>query len=520
MIARRNRVGLLGTCVLGVSALVVTVPAQPASAQMGGFGGGWAEIARPDFSRRDIVLMVDGLHLDETQRLILETLYDSYEEDFRAKADEFRERMDAMRDDMRPNEEREAVMRATREKFEAMREGMRAKREALEAEYNGEIPEEVEEKFREEVRATVDAMRNEMREQGRQWFQDATAQDMFGKLAPISEEWLRAKNHLRDQFIGDLNAQLTEDQAALWPSVDRLLRRTKSLERGRISGENADLFQIVRSLNLSTEQMEKLTPILNQYEIELDAALRKRDAYLDESRAEMLRAMQTMNSDDGIAIVEKQMKLRAEVRDVNDRYALSIQQELESPLAEKFRDEHRSRAYARVFEPTRMQRVFAAAAKLENLDPSVAEAIATMKTAYEQEIVAKNEALLEAVRKYEPEDAVRMSRRMAARFSGQQVADEPNPLEDAMEERAQIGERYRDQLTALLTEEQVALLPLRRDDDERGRWGGGEWRGAGQNGEWRGRRGGDDDDNNADRPRRRDRNRGNRQGGNNEPAAN
>jgi len=467
--------------VLGLCAAAAAGLAQPASAQMGGMGFG--EVMQPDFNRRDIVLIVDGLNLDETQKLILETLYDSYEQDFRAKGDEFRDRMNALREEAMPSEEREAMFRETREKFETAREGIRAKYEELQAQYeNGEIPEEVEEKFREEVRQHMNSMREEMREQGRSFFQDSTAQDMFGKLAPLSEEWLRAKNQLRDQFIADLNMQLTEDQVPNWPGVERMIRRTKSLQRGRISGESADLFQIVRSLNLEAEQTSTIQPILDQYEIDLDAKLKQRDEYLASSGADLLRAMQTSDAEDGIAVMEKQTKLRTQVRDVNDRYAMSIQEALESPLAEKFRDEFHVRAYPRVYEPTRMERVLTAAEGLEGLEPSIAEAVTEMKASYLAEVNAKNESLLTAVRKYEPEDAVRMARRMAARFTGQQYEEGEDMLRQAMDERSEIGERYRDQLTQLLTEEQVAMLPMGRGGRGEGR--GGDRFGPGGRGDW------------------------------------
>jgi len=130
-----------------------------------------------------------------------------------------------------------------------------------------------------------------------------------------------------------------------------------------------------------------------------------------------------------------------------------------------------------------------------------------MSAAYDAELNAKNASLLVAVRKHEPEDAVRMSRRMAARFTGQEVADEANPLEDAMNERSQIGERYLAQLSGLLTEDQLALLPMPREgDDRRGRWAGegqrGDWRGGPPGGDGERRRSGGDDDQREDRPRR------------------
>jgi len=503
VIARRSRTGL-GKVIVLCACAALTGAVQQASAQMGPMGG-FGEMMTPDFSRRDVVLMVEGLSLDETQRLVLETLIETYEEDFRAKGDEFRDRMNAMREEARPSEEREAQFRAARERFESFRDDIRAKREKLEEEHGGEIPEEIEEKFREEVRTQMEAMRTEMREQGRNFFQDEVALEMFGKLAPISEEWVRARNQLRDQFVADLQMQLNEEQAQRWPSTERLIRRTKALQRGRISGESADIFQIVRSLNLDPEQQNRIKPILDQYEVELDEALKARDAYMDSSRSEMLRAMQTQNAEDGVAVVERQTKLRAAVRDVNDRAALNIEQALESELGTRFRDEYLVRAYPMIYSPTRMERVFTAAAQLEGLEPTVLEAVTQMQVSYLEEIKAKNASLLETVRKHEPDQAVNMTRRFAARMQGQEAGEDTDPIREAMQERGQIGDRYRDQLTQLLTEEQVAMLPMPREGEGRGWRGEG---GGGPGGQWR--RGGDDDDD--DRPRRRD-GEGRRRGG-------
>lgn len=497
MFAQRLRMGLGKVIVLGLATLASAGIAQNASAQMGGFGG-FGEIMTPDFGRRDVTLIVDGLRLDETQRLVVETLLETYDADFRAKADEFRDRMNEMREEAMPSEEREAAMQEVRAKFEAARDEMQAKRAKLEEEYEGEIPEEVEEKFREEVRAQMEAMRNDMREQGRNFFRDTAAQDMFAKLAPLSDEWLAAKNRLRDQFVADLQLQLTDDQNNQWPTVERTIRRTKSLQRGRISGESADLFQIVRSLNLDAEQQAKVDPILKDYEIQLDSALKARDEYMDSSRSDMLRAMQTEDPNDGLEIVEKQTRLRAAVRDVNDNTALSIEQALAEPTNAKFHDEYLTRAYPRIFEPTRMERVFTAAQKLEGLEPSIVEALNTMQANYMAEMSVKNMSLLEVIRKNEPEQAVNMTRRFAARFNGQDVAEQDDPIRDAMQERDEISNRYRDQLTQLLTEEQVAMLPMPREGrGGRGQWGQG---GPGGPGDWRGNRGGNDDG--GDRPRR------------------
>ena len=53
----------------------------PASAQIGE-GTGLAEALNPEFFNRDIVIFVEGLGLDDTQRIIVEAMFDDYQDGF------------------------------------------------------------------------------------------------------------------------------------------------------------------------------------------------------------------------------------------------------------------------------------------------------------------------------------------------------------------------------------------------------------------------------------------------------
>ncbi len=54
------------------------------------FPGRFDALLRPEFSRRDVPLFREHLHLDETQMYVLEVLIDSYTEQFQAAVDDFR----------------------------------------------------------------------------------------------------------------------------------------------------------------------------------------------------------------------------------------------------------------------------------------------------------------------------------------------------------------------------------------------------------------------------------------------
>jgi hypothetical protein len=71
-----------------------TAPAQFGEA------AGIAEAMQPEYFSRDIVLFADGLNLDETQRLILESLFHDYTSEFDAGVAAMHERFEGMKDEL------------------------------------------------------------------------------------------------------------------------------------------------------------------------------------------------------------------------------------------------------------------------------------------------------------------------------------------------------------------------------------------------------------------------------------
>lgn len=56
-----------------------------------GLGGGFQDAFRPGFTARDVQMAIDSLKLDDTQRFILDTLFEDYNQEFRTGVDGFRQ---------------------------------------------------------------------------------------------------------------------------------------------------------------------------------------------------------------------------------------------------------------------------------------------------------------------------------------------------------------------------------------------------------------------------------------------
>ena len=130
------------------------------------------------------------------------------------------------------------------------------------------------------VRDKIENLRTEARET-----RDRT---LWGELMEARGDFEETSKQMETTLLADVQALLTPEQAESgWPRVVRERRREQSLPRGLMSGERVDVIALVKDLDLSQEQSAALADTLNQYELELDLALIKRDEAQDEFRQNM-----------------------------------------------------------------------------------------------------------------------------------------------------------------------------------------------------------------------------------------
>jgi hypothetical protein len=450
---------------------------------MGGMGRGMQDVRealQADFERSDIRIFVRQLNLTEDQSGVLETLYVDYEAQYKPEADAIMSSMGEIGRNMWASvmtPERRDQMRQTWESVQ---------KELQDAEAAGPMDEEARQAFiRERMQKASEKFAATMQTSGI----DAEVKAAMGQLLEKMEAWQTRKAQLRVNFTDSLKAVLDDDQLSQWDAFERFLNREKSLPRGRISGENVNLFLVVDDTRLPPEEFAKVEPLFNDYESRLDAALKARNSYIEESMPRLFRAMQDSDVDGATRIFKRQAELRSAVRDVNEEYRTAMVGALgESEWARTLDKAVLTSGWDRIYRQTTTDRMFDAAMKLEGLDPAVLQAVTELYGQYRQEIAPINDRLRTLARTEEPEQIVRDGERFVSMISqgvsgmmsgmgrgfggGGPGGEAESPSRKAMDDRGAVGERYQERLKALLTPEQFEKLPRGRDRGQGGGPGG------------------------------------------------
>ena len=278
---------------------------------------------------------------------------------------------------------------------------------------------------------------------------------VFGTI----NEWRVESRQLADQLMEDLEGLLNDQQLEYWGSFNRKLFRLKYIKNGQLPGEKLDLLNDVRDLDLGADMTLLLQPWLDEYEQQLDAALHRREEYMQTSQTALIEAIQEENYNVGIEVAARQVALRKGVRDVNEQYTLTIAAALPDEVGQKFIESIRSRTYPRVYRRTPAMRVFDAALELEDLDSAMLEAINEIRLAYLSEVDVFNTHLVQMIRDFKPLEIKSKVEQAAARLGGGKTNRLTDPTRAEFTKRSAISRRYIDQLKSLLTAEQFASLP-------------------------------------------------------------
>jgi hypothetical protein len=272
-------------------------------------------------------------------------------------------------------------------------------------------------------------------------------------------DWGAEKNLLGQQFLGNVEVVLTEDQLVQWPSVQRRLYRERHLHRGRLSGESTNLLDAVRDLNLDARLTAQLQPVLEAYEIALDQALRMRDEPLVGKDNPVLLALEEEDYQKRLNALHQQIQRQVQVRNVNDQYIEQIATAMPEDVAVRFRAAALDRAYPRIYRETPVQRIFKAARDLDDLTPEIMIAIIQLEAGYLSELSSINHHLLAALRSYEPQEAQDRAQDFARRMANQPVEPKADPTRELFAAREELNRKYVRLLKDLLTEDQFAKLP-------------------------------------------------------------
>lgn len=277
-------------------------------------------------------------------------------------------------------------------------------------------------------------------------------------FAPIRQQLVERKR-LGEQFMQNLKVVLSEEQMAYWPAFERRLFREKNLNKGRLSGESVNLLDAIRDAQLDEKTAQNIAPLLEEYEIALDGALRAREASTVTPENKMMMAMEGSDINEQLAEQKRQMSLRLGVRNVNDNFIERIGAALPERFGAAFRQSALDRAYPRVYRETPVQRIMDAADALEGLEPDVKKQIGEMHASFLTDLANVNKELLDSLRAYEPEE-VRYRAESFARKNQNQPTEPPNDVtRPKFQNRDEMSRQYVRRLKDLLTAEQFEQLP-------------------------------------------------------------
>lgn len=452
--------------------------------RMGGMGGLTRQFTarmEPDFMKRDVPIIQEQLKLDDGQVTVVETFVTDYTEAFEPLAEETRT---AMQDSFR------SIMQgfmggAMQERMRDLFEGVQKDMEQLQQENGGaEVDPEVRRKLFQE---RVDKLQQEMTAERAANGQDAEQRRLMQEIVDASNAFLTKKIALRKELVEGVKGVLRPDQAAGWDAFERFLRRERAMGNGILSAEGTNLIFVLDDAGLSQAGVDATKAILDNYELQLDGALKTRDEFLESSEPRLLKAMLDANTQESTRIVDQQLSMRKAVRDVNERFRTEITQALPAEDGATFNLAALKAGFQRTFNTTPTQRMFTEAQKIEGLSAETVAAIVDLSSQYERELMAVNDRIVAATKKQEVERTKEdMERGMSmmngtgswSSFMGRggfRGGDDgqPDPVRDAFDDRAKLAESYQDRLKALLTPEQFDSLPKGNDRGGRGGPGGG-----------------------------------------------
>lgn len=313
-------------------------------------------------------------------------------------------------------------------------------------------------------------------DKAREAFREDNDPSVWDSVRKANEALTARRTQLDKELMENLQAVCNDEQKAKWPKFERTQRRELGLERGAfLSGERVNLIAIVEKLELSTEVKGAVTPILDQYEADLDVQLQARGKVQEELQKDAqaifgnmrgFRDIQNLDTKKIDELISKGRDASVRVREVNKRYAAQVGSALPADKKSAFEAEVQKQSFPDVYRQTRTARSLDAAIGFGDLTADQKSQIEALRTKYTGELASANEKLAEATAKGEMEMT---AEKMMNMFGGNQ----DDPVQQARTKKRELGRSTDDSLKSILTEEQVKRLPADDNADGGGRGRGG-----------------------------------------------
>lgn len=317
------------------------------------------------------------------------------------------------------------------------------------------------------------------RDKSRRLMEEARDFQDFSKWREIRDlrtGFSKRSQEMETAFFDDIQMLLDDTQMQRWPALERTRRRLDTIGRGLMSGERVDVIRLVEETELTEDQRSPIESILEQYAMDLDRELTKRNQVYDEAQNYFGSLEGRPDPTELQDLMDRGRAAAIRVRDINERYARQVASALPEEARAGFEDRVKRLSYPQVYRETRAQQTIAGALGLEDLTDDQRTQIEAIRDSYSRDLTASNDRMVRATRE--------MEETMTVRDMFNRGGGDRGPMGDLMRERRDLETSVLQRVRGLLTDAQVEQLPRRNEDDRRG-GGGGPPRG-GQRGGGRG----------------------------------
>lgn len=285
------------------------------------------------------------------------------------------------------------------------------------------------------------------------------------KIGEAAEASSKKTRELKAQFMNDLKALLTPEQAGKWDRVERLDRRREFLPRGVLAGESMNLLEVVNDLNLPEPRSNDLSASLDTYELDLDSALQARERAREARGGDDRRNAEGGDLKAIRAMMGEHRKLGIPVRDVNAKYAKVIAGVLPESARPDFERRVREKTYPRVYKPGHTAKSIDAALDLKDLDAPQRAKIAAIRDEYERQSRTMNDSLAAAIAAEEKDGGGGNELDSILSLAGDKPAGaEESPAKVLRRQRKDLDKDTLAKVKGSLREDQVAKLPKKQNN--------------------------------------------------------
>lgn len=176
--------------------------------------------------------------------------------------------------------------------------------------------------------------------------------EAWAKLEPVFEKYNTHTEKLRSTFLEDLQLTLTDEQKSLWPKFERRMRRKETMQSLMASGSRVDLIVLTEQTMKGEVWSPDLSHMLDEYEVEVDAALTDAAKWREDREKEWKEAAKDfakMSDEERMEYSQKMMqdgvKRSRSVRDVNLKYLKRIGDQLPESKRFGFEDQFYSQSF-------------------------------------------------------------------------------------------------------------------------------------------------------------------------------